>query len=180
MTAEAEKAAWIIALTLALRPTKFATFAGFKATVKGIAGPYKEAWRLAFAGETRMAMSTESPEGKSPLGALRGNPTPAPRVNFVDGAPGEEAYFDMEADEHYENLARACYTNSASRKRDSLSYLIDSGATHCFQNTLEAIKSYTPFASPKPVKMGDDSVIYAKGHGLVTLILPSQAALTIE
>lgn len=71
----------------------------------------------------------------------------------------QEPKYDDYADERYANLAYACYTNSLNKNRDLLSYLIDSGATHCFQNTHDLIQGYSPFKTLKGVKLGDDLVI---------------------
>lgn len=94
--------------------------------------------------------------------------------------PKQEPNYDEDADEHYANLAYARYTNSSNKKRDSLSYLINSGTTHCFQNMHETLQGYSQFQTPKEVKLDDDSMIYAKGHRIVNLILPSQALQSVE
>jgi transposase InsO family protein len=100
------------------------------------------------------------------------NPSPAPPVPGIPQAystqtnpqgyplpppaPGSSAHL---------LLTRATYINNQDQKKDILSYILDSGATNHFSNHRTNMKDYKRFVEPKPVYLGDNTIIYAEGQG---------------
>jgi transposase InsO family protein len=66
-------------------------------------------------------------------------------------------------------LARASYINNKDTQKDSLSWILDSGATQHFCNSQSSLKDYKRFREPRKVLLGDDTAITADGSGTQSL-----------
>jgi hypothetical protein len=98
--------------------------------------------------------------------------TEPPRINYTGTLPhtSQPTYHDGSntADSaHLFMAAKACYINN--RPRDSLSWVLDTGATQHFTNDKTDLYGYKRFREPKQVFLGDDSFVYAEGQGTLRL-----------
>jgi hypothetical protein len=62
-------------------------------------------------------------------------------------------------------LARASYINNQNQVKDTLSWILDSGASQHFSNSQSDLKEHKHFREPKKVFLGDNIAVFAEGSG---------------